>query len=66
MTLPKVQGVGFREYEIAGCPLINVRGLECVSLWRVIELLGQPRKEVCRRLGLTGNAPFVRKEAKDG
>jgi hypothetical protein len=64
MPLPVIHGARFREYELCGCPLLTVNGLECVSFWRVQEMLGCSRREAARRLGKTylkpkGLAPAV-------
>jgi len=48
--LSVVNGAKFREYELSGCPLIQVGGLECVSLWRVCEVFGMARKDMARKL----------------
>ena len=63
MPLPVIHNASFHEYELRGCPLLSIAGLECVALWRVAEMLGCDRKEAARLLGLVhaepGQAPAV-------
>ena len=54
MTLPTIHGASYHEYELAGCPLLSVAGLECVALDRVARMLGVDRKEAARRLAAFG------------
>jgi len=53
MTLPTVHGASFREYEVRGCPIMQIAGGEYISLDRVARMLGLSRGETLRRL-----APF--------
>ena len=63
MPLPVIHGASFREYELCGCPLLTVNGLECVSLWRVQESLGCSRRDAAKWLSgravPKGQAPAV-------
>jgi len=64
--LNKVIRAGFQEYDLAGCPLVRVGGLECVALFRVELMLGVSRVEAARRLGAVPLPAYPGGPVEDG